>query len=116
MRWDREQVLRALAIAAAVIYTLLGLLLLLVMRNVSELPLCEDREAVALADECIEASSTERALGLVAGWGATLGAALAIVLGIGYAGSRRRGGALVAAIVLTPALALLALLLLPLSF
>ena len=106
----------ALAIAAAVILALLGLVLLVLMLNVTGLPLCEDRAALRDADECIEASSGERALGIVVGWASVLCAALAVTFAIRLA-RRGTGWARVAVTAaLTPVLGLLAIAFLPVSF
>ena len=107
---------KAIGIAAAVILALLGLVLVLVMANVTGLPLCEDREAARAADECIEATSGERAVGLVAGWLATACATLGFAFAVRYA-RRGSGGARLAAIAAAaPVLALLAVAFLPVSF
>jgi drug/metabolite transporter (DMT)-like permease len=107
---------KGLAIVAAAVLGLLGLLLLVVMLNVTGLPLCSDREAVGAADECIEASSGERAFGVVAGWASVLSAALALLFVVRYARRGTGGGRLALTAALAPVLALLAAAFLPVSF
>lgn len=106
----------ALAVVAAIILALLGLILVIMMLNVTGLPLCGDRGALRMADECIESSSGERVIGLIAGWLATVCAALGFAFAIRY-GSRGSGGtSLAVSGALAPVLALLAIAFLPVSF
>ena len=106
---------KGLAIVAVVVLALVGLLVLIVMLNVSGLPLCSDREAVRTADECIDSTSGERAFGMVAGWASVLSAALALFFAIRYARGAG-GGRLALTATLAPVLALLAVAFLPVSF
>jgi hypothetical protein len=115
MRQDAP-VRRTLAIAAAVILFLLGAVLLILMLNVSGLPICTDRIALRAADECIEATSGERAVGLVAGWAAVVCAALAVALAIRVARKAKGTVAFATTAALTPVLGLLAVAFLPVSF
>jgi hypothetical protein len=107
---------RTLAIAAAVILALLGVVLLILMLNVSGLPICTDRMAMRGADECIEATSGERTLGLVAGWLAVVLAAVAVGLGIRLARRGKGTTAFAVTAALTPVLGLFAVAFLPVSF
>lgn len=106
----------ALAIVAAIILALLALILLVLMLNVTGLPLCDDRGALRTADECIEASSTERVVGFVAGWLATVCAVVGSALAIRFAARGTGGVPLVVTAALAPVLALLAIAFLPVSF
>ena len=107
---------RVLAIAAAVILVLVTAVMLILMLNVSGLPLCDELGAQKLADECIEASSGERVFGLIVGW-ASVGCGLAAVwLGIRFARRRKGGPVFTAAAGLAPVLGLLAIAFLPVSF
>ena len=111
-----RRVRKILAIVAAAILLLLALVMLTAMLGVTGLPLCEDRQALRTADECIDASSGERIIGLVAGWGAVLAGLAATWFAVRYA--RRGTGAprFAIAAALTPVLALLAVAFLPVSF
>lgn len=105
-----------LSILTAVVVGLLGLILLFVMLSVTGLPLCEDREALRTADECITTGSTERAIGLIAGWLGVISAVLTVVFAIMLAS---RGGSvarLATAAAMTPVLGLLAIAFQPVSF
>ena len=116
MSWEDGAVRRAIAIVAAVVVGLLGLIVLLVMLNVTGLPLCSDREALRTAHECIEASSGERAFGIVAGWASVVSAVVAVFFAIRYAGRGTGAGRLALTAALMGVLALLAVAFLPVSF
>jgi hypothetical protein len=107
---------RALAIAATVILVLVTAVMLILMLNISGLPLCDELGPRQLADECIEASSGERAFGLIVGWASVVCGLAAIWLGIRLARRRRGGPVFTAAAGLTPVLGLLAIAFLPVSF
>ena len=107
---------RTLAIVAAVILALLGAILLILMLNVTGLPLCDDRAALRTADECIEATSGERTLGLVLGWAGTVCAVLAVFFAIRLARRGTGAGRVATTAALTPVLGLLAVAFLPVSF
>jgi hypothetical protein len=111
-------VLRVLAVLVALVLALAAIGLLVALVDAAGLPRCEDREAVAEsdADECIEGSSAEKAIGLALGGAAAAVAAFGALLGIGYVRAGRGGARLAACAVATPVLALGALLLLPISF
>ena len=102
----------------ATLYLLAGLLLLVGAIQVSDLAPCSDPEAVRASgeDDCIEGSSGERILGLALAWGSVAAAFATVVLGVIFARRRERGVQLAFAAVATLALALGALLLLPVSF
>ena len=101
---------------AALILFLLGVVMVFLMLSVSDLPLCGDQGPLRGADECIEASSGERAFGLVAGWASILFALFAVAFAIRF-GARGTWGARFAITAgLTPVLALLAVAFLPVSF
>jgi hypothetical protein len=106
----------AIALVAAIILAVLGLILLILMLNVTGLPLCDDRGALRMADECIEASSGERVIGLIAGWLATVCAVLGLGCAIRYASRGSGGTSLAVTGALAPVLALLAIAFLPVSF
>jgi hypothetical protein len=116
MRWKDERVRKVLAIAAAVILVLLALILLLVMLNVSGLPLCSDKQALRTADECIDGSSGERVIGLIAGWASVVTGFLAFGFAVRLASSGRGIPRFTIAAAVTPVLALLAVAFLPVSF
>ena len=105
---------KALSIVAAVILLLLGLLLLLWMIFITGVPLCS--EPLHGADECIDGSSGERVLGLLAGWASVVTAAVAVTFAIRVATGRRGLAVLATTAALTPVLALLGLAFLPISF
>ncbi|HEX6117365.1 MAG TPA: hypothetical protein VFY99_09705 [Solirubrobacterales bacterium] len=105
-----------LASFAAVILVLLGLVLLILMLNVTGLPLCADGHALRDADECIDATSGERVLGLVAGWLAVVCAVLAVACAVRFAIRGAGAGPLALTAALTPVLGLLAVAFLPVSF
>ena len=106
---------RGFTIAAAVILALVAVVMLILMLNVSGLPLCDDRGALRTADECIEASSGERALGLLVGWASVVCGLAAVWLAVRFARRRKGGAVFAAAAGLTPVLALLAVAFLPVS-
>jgi drug/metabolite transporter (DMT)-like permease len=116
MSWEDATVRPAAGIIAAVILALLGLVLVVVMINVTGLALCSDHAALKPADDCIEATSAERAIGLVAGWLAVVCAAVGIAFAIRFATRRTGAVRLVVTAALAPVLALLAVAFLPVSF
>jgi hypothetical protein len=102
----------------ATVYLLAGLLLLVGAIQVSDLALCSDPDAVRASgeDDCIEGSSGRRVLGLALAYAAVATAFATVALGVIFARRRERGLQLALAAVVTPLLALGALLLLPVSF
>jgi hypothetical protein len=105
---------KALSIVAAVILTLLGLVLLLWMILITGVPLCS--EPLRGADECIDASSGERGLGLVAGWASVVTAVVGVTFAIRLALGRKGLVVFATTAAVTPVLALLGLAFLPISF
>jgi hypothetical protein len=116
LSWQDAPMRTALAVVAAIILALLGAILLIMMLNVTGLPLCGDRAALRTADECIEASSGERVIGLIAGWLATVCAALGFAFAIRLAARGSGATRLAVTGALAPVLALLAVAFLPVSF
>jgi ABC-type sulfate transport system permease component len=111
-----RRVRKGIAILAAVLLVLLTLVMLILMLGVTGLPLCDDRAALRTADECIEASSGERFVGLVAGWASVLVGLAAAWLAVRYARSGTGAPRFTIAAAFTPVLGLLAVAFLPVSF
>ncbi len=107
---------RVLAILAGLVLAVVGLVMLFLMINVSGLSICEELGKGSLSDECIEASSGERVLGLVAGWLAVAVAALGVAMAVRYTARRTGGRRLTAVAVIAPILSLTAIWFLPISF
>ena len=115
LTWKDGRVRTIFSSIAALIIFLIGLVMLILMLNVSDLPLCGDGPLRG-ADECIEASSEERVLGLVAGWASVLTALFAVAFAIRFAARGTWGFRFALTAGLTPVLALLAVAFLPVSF
>ncbi len=110
--------LRLIAGALAPLTFLTVLIVLFWMGAVAGLAPCENTAAVLAsgAGECIQRSAGAKAVGMIAGFGAALTAALAFLAAIGYA-RRGSGGSRLAGLTLAiPVLAGIALILLPVSF
>jgi len=104
---------RALAILLTGALATCAVGLLLAFASVIDLPLCSDPGS---SDECIEGPAIERALGLACLLAAILFAAVGSWLGVRFARRGADGTKLLLAVIATPLLAFIALMLLPVSF
>ena len=104
----------ALATVAGILLVPLALIFLFFMLNVTGLPLCSD--FAPEADECLAATSAERAAGIATGWAATIGSFGAVALGIRWAAAGRGGLAFALTALAAPLLALATIVLIPVEF
>jgi hypothetical protein len=111
-------VLRVLAGVLVVILALFAAALVAGVIEGGGIPRCDDREAMLAsdADECFEASGTEKAIGLVLVAAAALVAARGAFAGVGYVRRRQGGATLLWCALLSPVLAFASIFLLRISF